>query len=718
MFSRMKKLSFSLLAMLGLFATVFISCNDDDDTPPLLDPVINDIDPDEGPVGTPVTITGVNFGSNPIVNFGSTEATISNSSTTSITTSVPSGLSAGAVQVTVDNDGSVSSGSTFTVTDPDGNGPELANIPDTLATIDSLSSLVAAVEYAGLGDALAGDGPLTLFAPTNNAFAAFLDGAELTDLEPDAVAAILQNHVVAAAALAGDLSDGDELEPLDADENEVIPITIRNDSVLVGANEAYVVLADVETSNGIIHIVQSVVETQQQFTGDELAQHMLDNDNVVVDPVIGGVSRVSGGAMLDPRATAAAVTENLAAFPSDDFFETVTYKGAFDPAVDTTWLDGWTKLSRAGYLATAAADAANGGAYDPATATIVDVPQEISADANWTADNVYRIDGLTYVQDGATLTIEPGTVVVARVQADITTGDNTSALIVTNGSVINAAGTAAAPIVFTSENDTGNLFETDAGQWGGVIILGAAPVEDGGSTTGQIEGIDDSEPRGSYGGTDPADNSGTLTYVSIRHSGVGINPGDEIQGLTMGAVGSGTTIDFLEIYVSGDDGIEFFGGTVNVKHAAVAFANDDAYDYDTGYRGFGQFWFTVQLGPIADNAGDHGGEWDGAIPDNASLYSDPTIYNATFIGRDRNDGGRGAENPAIIMRDNTAGVLANSIITDFDGKGIEIEDLPGQGDSYNRFLDGEIEILNNIWFVNPSYTEVSAGDEGVIRLTD
>ncbi len=715
----MKKFTFSLLVMLGLFATIFISCNDDEDDDP--DPVVPNItalNPTSGPEGTSVTITGTNFGTSPTVNFGSTAASTSNVSATSITAEVPSGLTAGNVNVTVVSGGQTSNSVQFEVTDGGTQPPPAANIPDTLATIDSLSALVAAVEYAGLGDALAGDGPFTLFAPTNNAFAAFLDGAELTDLEPDAVAGVLQNHVVAAAALAGDLSDGDELEPLEADENEVIPVTIRNDSVFIGSNEAYVVVADVEASNGVIHIVQAVVETQQQFTGDELAQHMLDNNNVVVDPAIGGVSRESGGAMLDPRATAAEVTTNLAAYPSDAFFETVTYKGAFDPAVDTTWMDGWTKLSRAGYLATAAADASNGAAYDPATATIVDVPQSITADANWTADNVYRIDGLTYVQDGATLTIEPGTVVVARVQADITTGDNTSALIVTRGATINAPGTAAAPIIFTSENDTGNLFETDAGQWGGVIVLGAAPVEDGGSTTGQIEGIDDSEPRGAYGGTDPADNSGILTYVSIRHSGVGINPGDEIQGLTLGAVGSGTTIDFLEIYVSGDDGIEFFGGTVNVKHAAVAFANDDAYDYDTGYRGFGQFWFTVQLGPIADNAGDHGGEWDGAIPDNASLYSDPVIYNATFIGRDRVNGARGAENPAIVMRDNTAGVLANSIITDFDGKGIEIEDLPGQGDSYNRFLNGEIEILNNIWYVNPSYTEISAGETGVIRLTE
>ena len=704
------------LLMTGLMVAIFFACNDDDDEPPILAPTVSNIEPDSGPVGQAVTLTGLNFGSNPIVRFGDVTATTTNVTTTSITTSVPTGAPVGELQVTVENDGRSSGGIDFEVTEATTGGPTpSSNIPDTLATVDSLSSLVAAIEKAGLGDALAGDGPFTIFAPTNSAFAAFLDGANLADLEDEAVADVLRNHVVSGtAARAGDLQDGQTLTPLEADENEVIPVTIRNDSVLIGANEAYVVVADIATSNGIVHLVQSVVETQQVFSGDELAEAMREANNVVVDPSLGGIARQSGAGTLDPRANATDVTANLADYPDDDFFEEVTYKGAFDPSQSTTWLDGWTKLSRAGYLATADADAANGGAYDPANAIIVDVPQSISADVTWTAGNVYQIDGLTYVQDGATLTIEPGTVVVAKLQEDITTDDNTSALIVTRGSSINAAGTAADPIIFTSANDDGDLFETDAGQWGGLIVLGAAPIEDGGSTTAQIEGIDDDETRGNYGGSDAADNSGTLTYVSIRHSGVGINPGDEIQGLTLGGVGSGTVIDFVEIYVSGDDGIEFFGGTVNVKHAAVAFANDDAFDYDTGYRGFGQFWFTIQLGPIADNAGDHGGEWDGAIPDNASLYSDPTIYNATFIGRGRTDGARGADAPAILMRDNTAGVLANSIITDFDGKGIEVEDLAGQGDSYNRFLNGEIEILNNIWYVAPAYTEISVGESGII----
>lgn len=703
--------------MMGLMASLFFACGDDDeDDPDPVAPTITSLTPTSGPIGTNVTIAGANFGSGATVSFGTTPAAVSGATATSLTATVPAGLSVGAVNVTVTANGLTSQSTPFEVTEATANPPAASNLPDTLASVDSLSSLVAAVTKAGLADALSGDGPFTIFAPTNNAFAAFLgDGVTLDDVSAEDLAAILRDHVVSGtAAKAGDLSDGQELIPLEADDNEVIPVTIRNDSVFVGANEAYVIVANIEASNGVVHIIQAVLETQQVFTGDELAQAMTTANNVVVDPALGGVSRESGDLSLDPRPGAAEATANLAAFPADDFFEEVTYKGAFDPAANTTWLDGWTKLSRAGYLATSTADAANGGAYDRAASTIVAVPQTITEDVRWTAGNVYEIDGLTYVQDGATLTIEPGVVMVAKIQDDITTGDNTSSLIVTRGSRIEAAGTAENPIIMTSSNDEGNLFETDAGQWGGLIVLGAAPIEDGGSTTAQIEGIDEGIALGNYGGTTPGDDSGTLRYISIRHSGVGINPGDEIQGLTLGGVGNGTEIDFVEIYVSGDDGIEFFGGTVNVKHAAVAFANDDAFDYDTGYRGFGQFWFTIQLGTIADNAGDHGGEWDGAVPDNATLYSDPTIYNATFIGRGRTDGGRGDEAPAILMRDNTAGVLANSIITDFDGKGIEVEDLAGQGDSYNRFLEGEIEILNNIWYVGPNYTTISVGDNGII----
>ncbi|MEZ4799223.1 MAG: hypothetical protein R2809_05460 [Flavobacteriales bacterium] len=126
----------------------------------------------------------------------------------------------------------------------------------------------------------------------------------------------------------------------------------------------------------------------------------------------------------------------------------------------------------------------------------------------------------------------------------------------------------------------------------------------------QIEGIPETEPRGIYGGSNDTDDSGILRYVSIRHGGTDIGAGNEINGLTLGGVGSGTVIEHIEVFANADDGMEFFGGTARVKWATVAFCGDDSFDYDEGWRGYGQFWFTVQ-DPADLSGGDRGGEHDG-----------------------------------------------------------------------------------------------------------
>jgi len=337
-------------------------------------------------------------------------------------------------------------------------------------------------------------------------------------------------------------------------------------------------------------------------------------------------------------------------------------------------------------------------------------------DYNWTNDKEYLLDGLVYLEEVGKLYIEEGTVI--KFASQPTTGDNTSALIIARDAQIFAEGTADEPIIFTSDLDDGNpgtLDEKDNSLWGGLILLGKARINIDGSSEGQIEGIDATEPRGRYGGENNEDNSGILKYVSIRHTGAELAPGDELQGLTLGAVGSGTTIEYVEIFASSDDGIEFFGGHVDLKHIAVAWAEDDSFDWDIGWRGNAQFWFAIQRADVAN----HGGEWDGAKPDGAPdpYYSMPTLYNATFIGS-----GVGAENaknsPAIIMRDATAGTVANSIIVDFTDKGIEVEDLdPAKGiDSYERMQDGELKLLNNMWWVDEK-TTVDATATGILQPT-
>ena len=194
---------------------------------------------------------------------------------------------------------------------------------------------------------------------------------------------------------------------------------------------------------------------------------------------------------------------------------------------------------------------------------------EITSDTTWTNDKIWLMDGKVVVQDGATLTIEEGTII----KGSAGTGSNATVLIIAKGAKINAVGTAEKPIIFTDANDqivyangttSPNRSATDKGLWGSVIILGNGIV---GAANGEanIEGVVSGYEFTKYGGSNNADNSGIMKYVSIRHTGTAVSPGNELQGLTMGGVGSGTTIENIELIGSEDDGIEIFGGAVNVS---------------------------------------------------------------------------------------------------------------------------------------------------------
>jgi len=214
----------------------------------------------------------------------------------------------------------------------------------------------------------------------------------------------------------------------------------------------------------------------------------------------------------------------------------------------------------------------------------------ITADETWTADKIYYLNGKVVVEDGATLTIEPGTIIKGKEGQET----NASALVVARGGKLMAEGTADKPIIFTTELDDiqigqtvgSNLTKTDNEKWGGVAILGKAPSStENGDTEGNLEGIPASEGYGKYGGTDAADNSGSLSYVSIRHGGISIGEGNELNGLTLAGVGSGTKISNIEVYATLDDGIECFGGTVDISNALVFFQGDDGIDLDQNYSG-------------------------------------------------------------------------------------------------------------------------------------
>lgn len=226
------------------------------------------------------------------------------------------------------------------------------------------------------------------------------------------------------------------------------------------------------------------------------------------------------------------------------------------------------------------------------------ISENITANETWYADTVYQLGGRITVTSGATLTIEPGTVI----KGEAGTGANATALLIARGAKLMAEGTASMPIIFTTVADeitheqlmTGdfkspNLDATVNGLWGGVIVLGNAKISasnaSGDVSEVQIEGIPTSDANGLYGGSDDADNSGVIKYVSIRHGGANIGSGNEINGLTLGGVGSGTTIENVEVVSNQDDGIEWFGGTVSVTNVVVWNAGDDAIDTDQSWGG-------------------------------------------------------------------------------------------------------------------------------------
>jgi hypothetical protein len=303
----------------------------------------------------------------------------------------------------------------------------------------------------------------------------------------------------------------------------------------------------------------------------------------------------------------------------------------------------------------------------------ITVDSDITRNTKWTKDNVYIIDKSIFVKNGATLLIEPGTLILGTSNV---LNDTRGSLVVTRDGTIDAVGTKEEPIVFTAKEEYDGVALDpamgDGGYWGGVVILGNAPINFyTGPTTNANENEIEGFPAGStldirYGGRDSSDSSGRLKYVSIRFGGYEFAPNKEINGLTLGGVGFGTEIENIEIISNTDDGIEFFGGTVNTKRIAVAFAQDDSFDIDEGHRGFHQFWFSIQN---ADGTiGDRGGEWDGGngTTKTGSPFTNTRIYNATILGNGVNSD-PAAINDGIYLDDNFAGQIHNSLLHDFNG---------------------------------------------------
>ncbi len=258
--------------------------------------------------------------------------------------------------------------------------------------------------------------------------------------------------------------------------------------------------------------------------------------------------------------------------------------------------------------------------------TIVDVEGVIEGSVTWTADKIYRLKGYVRVGEESVygtinkigqLTIQAGTVII---------GDKATkgTLVVQRGSKLIAIGTASAPIVFTSAEGVGNRAP---GDWGGVVLCGKAPN----NLTGTVEL--EGGYKGFHGGTVADDNSGTLKYVRIEYSGIPLNPNQEINSLTMGSVGSGTTIEYVQASFGLDDSFEWFGGTVNAKYLIAYKGTDDDFDVDNGYSGNVQFGLGYRDGNLADASGSNGFEVDNNSNGDASTpFTSGTFANMSIIG--------------------------------------------------------------------------------------
>jgi hypothetical protein len=348
------------------------------------------------------------------------------------------------------------------------------------------------------------------------------------------------------------------------------------------------------------------------------------------------------------------------------------------------------------------------GGTTPANTTL---QGNITENRTLTADKKWTLKGYVYVMNGATLTIEPGTVIVGDV-------DVKAALCVERGGKLIAEGTAAKPIVFTSGKAAGSRAP---GDWGGIVLLGKAKTNR--SATPVIEGGLDRP----YGGTDDADNSGSLKYVRIEFAGIAAFAGSEINGLTLGGVGSGTKLENIQVSYGNDDGYEFFGGTVSGKRMITYACSDDDFDFDFGFTGKIQYGVVIKDPNVVDNGDDNNGiecDNDGSGT-TATPYTRPNLSNFTFVGPN-NASTNTRHKYGNRFRRASQFSLRNSIIMGYNAGGFVMEsDATAQA-----YVAGTSVFKNNLVHavvkpyigvsavVTDAAVQVKAESEGCITYTD
>lgn len=366
-----------------------------------------------------------------------------------------------------------------------------------------------------------------------------------------------------------------------------------------------------------------------------------------------------------------AVAQNFA-------FEKTCYRGAFAPAPTSMWTDSWTEWSP------------NTKMYPAPTVT---VSTDITSNTTWSTGQTYLLTAPIYVTNNSILTIQPGCTILGDKSA------SGAALIVTKGSQLIANGTVSQPIVFTSNQAPGLR---NPGDWGGVILLGKGANNVSGGLN-NIEGLPISTKTEYGGGANPDnnDNSGSLRYVRIEFGGYVYQPNQEINGLTLGSVGRGTTLDFIQVSFANDDAFEWFGGSVNAKHL-VSYRNlDDDFDTDNGFSGNVQFGLAVRDPHLQDNPAVSTSEFFESDNDATGTTNTPKtsgiFSNFTCIGPLRGVvtatiGAPNGHRDRVRIRRNSELKVYNSIFTDQATRGMFID---GSACETNA-LNGTLKFKNNI----------------------
>lgn len=278
------------------------------------------------------------------------------------------------------------------------------------------------------------------------------------------------------------------------------------------------------------------------------------------------------------------------------------------------------------------------------------------------ANTIYKLTGPLTIQEDASLTIPAGT----RIEA---TGGTSAYIVVAQGGKIYVNGTSTDPVVMTSANGS-----PAPGDWGGLVICGKAPINSATSASAEVSGL-------TYGGTNPNDNSGTIRYLRIEYSGAIYNANKEFNALSLFGVGSGTIIEYVQFYRSSDDGVEFFGGTVNTSYIVSTYNEDDQFDWTEGWSGTNNYWY----GKLGNNIGNRGIEADNLEANfDATPIANPTINNMTLIGL----GNQGSEPDAIKLRRGTKSIMSNVVLDNFL-TGLNIEH-----DQTIAFIPTDLKVTN------------------------